>query len=572
MKTNGYSFTSFLFAALVLFALINSGCSKIDDVTNPQMPKETFTIEQKNANIELLGQVIAKLTSQSKEFRLLVWGKAQEKVTHDYDVPLVFILDEIIGETTVRVAASSILSAIDPDSKLEKLIESLHYVELTIPLHQVEGWNPLLVPSIAIVPVEPQENVENYLGFNPTCERVQFSSKDAPKEPVIVIRESDRIDKNGKLSVNMDGLTVPEEARLHIDEFKENIKELILMREEVNSKKEKFFNIISEEAYQQMVMQQKAEQESLQKKQEAEHKLFLAEIEKATSSKSLVSNSLTGFTNQRKAVTLSWSDVPQSGVIYKVIASGDFIVNGYQQFVTDQLLTTTTSLNATCLLPYEGQIYNIWVEGFSNSSGEKISCSNPISIHSSGRASACTEYPNKISMTASAMRNLEGWAANDLELNWVISKSNTSGVAERVESDKDFDGGHIYYPHYSWGRMRDTDRNYTSSSFPLFDWNRTDFYNNGERCNNGTYSILWIEHDGDLKDKTIQIATNIIRLAGNIYNPVLTEAVFSILELSFSMYKHNEEIGTCYVDWWSLQAKRTLPMVGVVIDISYTNK
>lgn len=573
MKINGYSFKAQLFIAIMTFAIFNSSCDKTDEVSNPQVSKETFTIEQKNANIELLGKVFSTLTSQSDEFRLLVWEKIQEKVTHDYDIPLVFILDELIGETTVRERANTILSFTEPSLKIEALIRSLHYVQLTIPLHQVEGWDPLVVPSIAIVPVEESQNgVENYKGFDPNGERVQFSAKDAPTEPVIVIRESDRIDQNGNLSVNMHGLIVPEEARLHINDFKENIKELIKMREEVNFKNESFFNIISEETYQLIEKQQKTEYEFLKKKQEAEQKLFFAEILKANNTKNIVSNNLTGFTNQPEAVSLSWSAVPETGLIYKVYASGDFIVSGSQQFVAKQLLTTTTSLNATCLLPYEGKIYNIWVEGYSNSTGEQISCSNYISIHSSGRASGCTEYPNKISMTATAMRNLEGWAANDLEIYWVITYSNADGVAVRLKDDKLFDGGKIYYPHYSWARMQDTERNYTSSSFPLFDWSRSAFYNNGELCNNGTYSIFWVEKDGDNKDKTIQIATNIVRFVANYYYPILTEAVANILGLTFKMDKDNEVIGTCFVDWWSLQGKRTLPMSGVVIDISYQNK
>jgi hypothetical protein len=318
-----------------------------------------------------------------------------------------------------------------------------------------------------------------------------------------------------------------------------------------------------------IVKHYEVEHELLRVKREEEHNLFLEEISKTTSgAKNVLSNSLNSFSNQPKAINLSWSAVPASGVTYKVYAAGYFMSGTLPVYRTKQLLTTTSSLNATYQFPYENQVYNIWVEGYDNTSKDPISCSNYVSTYTSGRAQGCIEYPNRIYMTASAMRDLEGWAANDLELYWVVSISNTNGSpVEQVT------GGRTYYPHYSWLTMQDTERIYTASSFPLFQWNRYAFTDQGLLSNNGAYSVYWYEKDGNREDEVIQVATKVVRFVAGFYgvNPILTETVLHLANLAFDIDNRDEGIGTCEINWWSPQAFRTFPKSGIVIDFSYKN-
>lgn len=569
MKPKSSVFLVFFLLAQLSLILLYTSCSD-NGIEKEPLQSIPVSDEVKNSNIQVLGEVFSRLLIQNEEFRTLVWEKALDKDTYDYDVPIAFILEEPLGELTVRDYATNILSEIKPVADLNELIESLNYVQLTIPLHQIQGWKPSVIPYVAVVPVDKShKEIDSYQGYSPSGNKFLICSKTEPIEQVVVIRESDRIDKNGKLCVNLHGVMLPDEDRMHISEHKSLIDEMKRAGIVKDYQTGKLVRIISDDSLQQIVKQFEIEDQLLRKKREDEQKLFLEEISKTlNSTKNIESNNLTSFSNQPKAISLSWSAVPISGITYKVYAAGYFKSGLLPVYRTKELIATTSSLNATYQFPYENHVYNIWVEGYLNANPDPVSCSNYVSTYTSGRAQGCIEYPNRIFMTASAMRDLEGWAANDLELYWVVSISNTNGQPVQQVT-----GGRTFYPHYSWLTMQDTERTYTASSFPLFQWNRFAFTNQGLLSNNGAYSVYWYEKDGDRKDKIIQVATKVVRYVAGFYgvNPILTETVLQLANLAFDIDNRDEGIGTCEINWWSPQGFRTFPRSGVVIDFSYQN-
>ena len=575
MRTKSFAFATIFVTAFAIMAVLVSGCSK-DEQQGNFTPNEELSVEEKNANIELLGQAFGSALAASPELRALVWAEAQKQVTHDYDVPFLLIRDMDVGGVTVAHLVEAKLKAIAPKVDLETLVNSLHYVQLTIPLHQVKGWDAAVVPSVAVYPIGVgQKELVELVGFSPGGQRTAFCAREEPTEPVVVVRESDRIDRQGRLTVNRHGLGLGEIGRKCVREAR--VQNEIMLKPGKVEDEEPLIHIISEDSLARLRTAHELEQQAIKTEEALLMERFEAEHgNRLKSTQNMVINSLTSFTNQPRAIALSWTHVGGSGVVYKVYAAGNFSRSGLfggTEFRSKQLISTTSSLNATCNLPFSYQTYNLWVEGERN--GTVISTSNYVTIFTSARANNCTEFPSKISMTASVMRELEGWAANKLELRWHGVFVQSDGKAKTITQ-----GEKIYFPHYSWGVMQDTERTYTSASFRLFEWNRYEFNLNGYNSNNGAYTILWYEFDWDGDGKSKLIACQIVRfISSNTFNSstntsvkLLREAVEFLVNVEFKTNTLNEWIGEPYVvNWWTPNGSNYFPKGGVVIEHSFQN-
>jgi hypothetical protein len=566
MQTKSFGIVALFLLATAVLALFSVGCSK-DDQSNSKIKADEISVEEKNTIIEQLGQAFGMALVESPEFRDLVWIEATKQVTYDYDVPFEFIKDRDIGGVSVSNLVESKFRLIAPKADFKWCVSSLHNLQLTVPLHQVSSWDATRAPSIAVFPIGiSQRDIIEFVGFDPMGQPTTFCSKEEPTEQVIVIRESDRIDRQGRLMVDRHGMVQEEAGRICIRKAREQ-KEFMLKSGQLFDE-EPLIQIISEDSLAYFFAKHEHEQMELK----AERVLLMDLFEKAytnrlKSTQNQVRNKLTSFTNQPRAIKLSWEHAGGSHVTYKVYATGLFKNGVFPIYREKQLVATTTSLNATITLPYSYRMYNLWVEG--ERSGSNISTSNYVSIHTSERKQGVSEYPSKVSMTASAMRELEGWAANKLEIKFVISLADAKGKPMR-----EMTGGIEYHPHYSWLRMQNTERNYTPSSFLLMDWNKYTI-NDGTSTNadNGAYTIFWYEKDGDKKDKAYQILTKMVVgvAASQGVNPDLSEGIMSIGSFVFDMDKKDEEIGDSYITWWTRNGTRSFPMPGVVIEHSFEN-
>ncbi|MCX7987406.1 MAG: hypothetical protein N2662_10750, partial [Bacteroidales bacterium] len=438
-----------------------------------------------------------------------------------------------IGKNTVNEYLKQFSQQLAPEKNIEAAIHSLHYLQFSVPVH-LDKWNPKNPIPVCVLPAGwDEETLQSLETYWPDGTVSSISATEAPSHPVLVISEAERIDRNGNLITDQRGIVLNPESRIHFSQA-------IALAEKRHTLKaaqkiEPLIKILPDDSIAKLASYSKKQQEELQQ-------LF----KRKKSSYFINSNPnfvLKGFPNQPLSVALTWNKpINNNNLKYKIYASGYFKepILGIRKLYEKKLIATTQSTSAVCTFPY-ASMYDIWVEAENNN--QIIATSNFVRKITSGRRDGTTEYISKIYIPASKIRELEGWYVDEIELGYgfTIGRDNIK-YPEGIKT--------IYTELNIWGNQNTT-KIYNSNEFPLFYWNRYNYYDEY----NGIYRIFWYEDDQNDDEKTYELAKLMLKLTLVYFgvDPAYVDLA-EVVGKSIFRYDFNDEyIGEYDVVWWSPQ-------------------
>lgn len=536
--------------------------------------EKNVTTEDKNANLEMIARAISASMQQSIEFRELIKQEALKKFDYQYDVLYSVIKDKRVGDNTVHELVSSNFSKIYGEMDLNVAISKINNLQLSLPIG-IDDWKTEnFIPTIAVIPVGLDESqIKTLNAIDKNGIMVQLSASDIPTVTTLAIGEAERIDKNGNVKVNSNGIVVDPTKRISVAKA---IDEAKLKSAKIEEEGERLINVVSDEEFAKIQSDLDSKKETEFKKQKASI-AFLAKQEnklKLKSAKTETRINLTGFSNQPRTIAMSWDNPTNLSCTYKIWSYEnvyewieDEFGGFYSVSAQNVLVGETYATNYSYTTPFEGT-FNIYIEAWAN--GQLQTVSNYLCLNASNRHQYSNEYISKIYVSESRAHDLEGWYCQDLEFEIKISQTGNNN------SDVPITAGEWIYVQYGGFLNASVKDTYRVLHTELFSWNRGGYagvsadgsiYNR----NNGVYTVGWVEDDQPDADKKWQIAKKAIELVGSSFgiSPAITEMVIDIGTIGFDIDYNDEEIGTYDVTWWDYKGKRHSPAWGFAVDQNY---
>lgn len=503
-----------IFLSLFTFCLIFVACNKDEetiDVQYPLAPEQTV-----DQNIETLSKLLASAMYGNTEFKSVIKEEIGYRFDHDYDALLLTFLGKTIaGKAFEELLAESSNGKYKP-ADVVRMIKKSGYLHMSIPVH-FEAFDPakdelMVFPIASMV----EENVAEELeAFDHLGNRVRFSAKEAPKVPVLVVMRSERVDKDGLLSVNEYGLVLPKEERIH---FKEAIDISKSMLKSARVRKH-IVEIVSDEEY----------EESRKKSQSMRNTIETISIEN-TNLKSVPLNSqdniyLTATTVNAYNIELTWLPYPGADRI-EIWRDGEYIKTVYNTNGTHDIV------------PHANQTYTYHIKYYAPYG--QVHESNRYFIQSSHRRKGGAEYLTKVKATSRMVVELEGWWVGDLEIDVNLFYVDGNQILNKPK--KGFPIGTS--GSGAWSRYVD----YDGYKY-LFNWNLSDNFN--------VYKATFVESDGETnKKKTVTLIVEIMELITTIvgtYNGIdikeIGEKIKPGLTKILETFWDDKYIGDIAIEW-----------------------
>ncbi len=567
---NKNSFAKFFLIVVSIWAI---SCNKEEVGNNPT---RNTSVADKNVNLELLAKAFSVSMNQSVEFRNLIKQEALTKFDYQYDVLYSVIKDKRIGNNTVHELVSSNFKSLSKEIDIDTAIESIPYLQLSIPV-KINDWNPSeYSPTIAFLPVDSDEsNLKVLSAFDSYGNKTEISATEKPEITTLVLSQAERVDKDGKLTVNRDGIIIDESSRITI---KQALQETQLKSAQIADKGSSVISVVSNDEFKKIeeeaILKQK--QETLKEKalQDYMGKLTRNYLKSASTYERI---QLTGFSNQPRTITMSWNNPTNKTCTYKIYSYEvveTWIEDAYGGYYTYEgqnlLVATTNSMNYSYTCP-AAQVFNLYIEAWAD--GEIQTVSNYLTINASDRRQGTQEQVSRVIVSADRARQLEGWYAQDLEFEIKISMTGNGDTDSKL-GDVPGIGFGINTSCNFWG-LQQTDR---SGPWNLFQWQRGDYSGvstDGSiyRRNNGVYTIAWLENDRDSKNVGFQVAKKVVQLAAASFgmDPALTESIIQIGTVGFDVDTSDEQICQYDVTWWTPRYTQYNPAWGFVVYHTFDN-
>lgn len=204
-------------------ALLIVSCSKESEmqmVVGGSASKGSTQIEDVELENSLINQYARTLASAltNREFRALVKSKALKQFDGDYDILASDLYDEEleIANCSVSELLSMEFKNVFPDSSIDasilfvsSIVDKIPNLQISVPVN-CESWNiETFVPQVVPVPVDFDERDEFIKAFDEDGNIENVSLEVDPIVPFVVVRESERVDRNGHLKqfINTTGET-----------------------------------------------------------------------------------------------------------------------------------------------------------------------------------------------------------------------------------------------------------------------------------------------------------------------------------------------------------------------------
>jgi hypothetical protein len=205
---------------VVVFLLLLSACNKVENVSpesdnhlqgsNARVEKgqdKTFDYDEINNNLEKVAFSLAEQMNDP-EIRKIIKEEALKQFDGDYD-----ILYKNFKNIKTR-------DGLLVGNKLAKKNKEIHNQAAKIPKFQIsvpincEGWDTdKHIPLVVIVPQgKSSDEIAQLKTIDYKGNVNWIDAKEAPKEPVIVLSDSERTDEEGEL---LENLTLPNKLKLN---------------------------------------------------------------------------------------------------------------------------------------------------------------------------------------------------------------------------------------------------------------------------------------------------------------------------------------------------------------------
>lgn len=502
--------------------------------------------ENKEVTLEDIGFSIAKSIAKSQSLRESIAIGISKRFDYEPDVLLFELSNNVYeGNSFYELLAENFPYEVSPET-VEAGIKSFHYLQLSIP-DILGDWNykTELIPLV-VVPsnIEDTDSID-LKTFDSNGNYKFINSKTPPENCVLVLSESERIDRKGRLVVDSDGIVLPENKRLPYSEASlkssniDNHEEMIV----VYSGKEEFALL--------------EKQFGLDKFEKFDVEDSICQKNYVMQKSALVDISLTGRANNPKTMDIEWNSVGNA-TSYDIYQSGYRNLNGTKTYVGDYkifTLTGTTTTTKSFSVDYANEEYTFYV--VPKAGTVALERTNKLTIHSSGRKNNGEEYVRRVFLERSFIRSIEGWYANHVEILPTVKYCNAEGrfTEEKINMLKvDIDNIPVI-------GIQDTQ---VDCVWSLFNWDRSS-------SGFGSYIMNFEEYDGDDNDKkTIDYVFDLVKFvaseigAQKYYTEIIEPLPDVIEEL-----KRGESMGGMKVKWWDPNSMVKTPKAGFTIYLEH---
>lgn len=175
-------------------------------------------VELENSLIDQYARTVASALTNS-EFRALVKGKALKQFDGDYDILASDLHDDVleIANCSVSELLSMEFKNIYPDSSIyasilfvSSIVDKIPNLQISVPAN-CESWNTeTFIPKVVPIPIDFDERDEYIKAFDKEGNTENVSLEVDPTVPFVVVRESERVGRNGHLKqcINMAGESI----------------------------------------------------------------------------------------------------------------------------------------------------------------------------------------------------------------------------------------------------------------------------------------------------------------------------------------------------------------------------
>jgi hypothetical protein len=488
-------------------------CSKDPEVnTGLSDQGNSFDVAKSDAITEEFSKIIS-LALKDRDFRLFLKSEAEFQFDGEYDVPLSFVLDK---QFKAGVTVTTLLEESDPTNtlKLGKSESMADFIKKNVPNIQVsipvniDKWNAENdIPFVICRPIQMSKTATELKAIKADGSVKMFSTKTKPDEPIIVVRLSERVDRNLNLSVTKDGLCIGKMSRKPAISAYNNRSSL----KSTGKYQSKFIKIVDN-------------------LEPAKKQTIDMGIKSSTNSSIKVSNLKSSTTmavpvpkipypSQDKKIEIDWNAV--DGTTYyllyrKLPSDADYKV--YKTVTPNYYIDQ----NLTPGLDYYYKVRSVKVVG---ESSEVSGFSDPVAATASLRTADCQEKIKYFYIDKGYASDLEGWFDDDPEINIILASASTStgGAtatqivdAQYLENDNQGRWNYYDWSTFSWS-------GYASS--PI-------------------YTLRLMEDDGDGSSVKITIGCKVPLkyITGSEVN----------VSAEFTIKSNDDNMGEFYVRFWDL--------------------
>ncbi|MCX7987383.1 MAG: hypothetical protein N2662_10635, partial [Bacteroidales bacterium] len=272
---------------------------------------------------------------------------------------------------------------------------------------------------------------------------------------------------------------------------------------------------------------------------------------------------LSGLSEFPRTISLEWNNPTNLTLRYYIYATGYFNIANQKTFKEKQLIKISDNLKDVVTFDFPYETYIVWIEGrYYQNSLQAIS--NYIKVKTSERREPTREYISKVYISATKIRNIEGWYANAIELAATYSEasSKNNGTITKVGDYSITSNGGGWGP---WWYVENTER---SINYVIRDrWNRQKFQiETNIQYDNGIMVVQLREYDGEpiIPGKELSIP---IKAVQHILESVgvseglslgYAEGIKFILESMYKVYLYDEYLGQYEITWWTSNSSKML--------------
>jgi hypothetical protein len=490
-----------------------------------EIQPEPVTTKRKNEALEQFSLAVAGATADPG-FRKLIKTEVNKQFDYDFDVLYRFIADREIttelGKTKVSDFLTFHLNKPHVASKkesvnslyLQNLVDLVDNLQISIPNFGAEWDAEGFIPKVVVLPVDFDEKTVNQVkAFDQFGNVSWVGAEEALQEPYIVVRESERVDINGKLRVDKYGFVLPEEMRLTVAEAA---------------------YIEAHTAYLNGTLDERNNFEPIIEVVDDEYLIGYSQSTKGVSYKgttSMYDGSQTLYPNARTAAVsmptnvsvypsnpysmyIKWQDVPEA-TYYKIYREVNYSGN-YSLIATKSKSEGQTHSDNFLTL---GNLYTYQIQAFNGSDTDYSARTLTTGARASWRRNNGREVIQKIYISRECWNWCCGLFDGKIELQYRLIKYNKQDNT-------------VEYPEYNLGQrtknqQKDTWHTYTTS---LFDWDVTKYAYN--------YMLYFYEDDGG-NGRGVEITLGMKFTAG-IKDAISAEQNASV---KFTLDDRDEEMG-----------------------------